>query len=129
MPRPREKRSARTHPSEGPAPIQRPSGARRGPGRPPIHDEQWTKVTVVLFDRQIAFLDQVAASIRAKTGAAISRAQLIRALVDAVGEANIDLTAARSEAEMKVALLGHFGVSANAVTAPAAGRRRPSQDG
>ena len=28
----------------------------RKPGRPPVHDEAWTKVTVVLFNRQIVFL-------------------------------------------------------------------------
>jgi hypothetical protein len=42
-------------------------------------------VTVVLFDRQIQFLDRLAARIRLQHGAAISRAQLIRALVDSVG--------------------------------------------
>ena len=33
----------------------RPLQGRR-PGRPPIHAEAWTKVTVVLFNRQIVFL-------------------------------------------------------------------------
>jgi hypothetical protein len=78
---------------------------KRGPGRPPIHDEEWTKVTVVLFNRQIAFLDGLAARIRALNGSAISRAQLIRALVDAVADAGIDLTGARSEAELKATVL------------------------
>ena len=80
------------------------TGERRRPGRPPVHSEAWTKVTVVLFDRQIHFLDGLAATIRAKSGAAISRAQLIRALIDAVNEANLDLTAATSEAEVKAML-------------------------
>ena len=78
---------------------------RRRPGRPPVHSEAWTKVTVVLFDRQIHFLDGLAATIRAKSGAGISRAQLIRALIDAVNEANLDLTATTSEAEMKARLV------------------------
>lgn len=80
------------------------SEQKRGPGRPPIHDEAWTKVTVVLFNRQIVFLDRLAANIRAQSGAAISRAQLIRAFVDAIGEGDIDLTAARSEQDLKVTL-------------------------
>src|SRR5689334_23414394 len=84
------------------------SGARR-PGRPPIHDEAWTKVTVVLFNRQIVFLDRLAANIRAQSGAAISRAQLIRALLDAVAEADIDLTSATSEADLKATLLARLG--------------------
>lgn len=89
------------------APTQRPE--RRRPGRPPIHDEAWTKVTVVLFNRQIVFLDRMAANIRAQSGAAISRAQLIRALLDAFGDADIDLTVARSEADLKKTILARLG--------------------
>ena len=81
----------------------------RRPGRPPIHDEAWTKVTVVLFNRQIVFLDRLAANIRAQSGAAISRAQLIRALLDAVTDADIDLTTAMSEADLKATLLTRLG--------------------
>ena len=83
--------------------------AKRGPGRPPMHDEAWTKVTVVLFDRQIVFLDRLSSNIRAQSGAAISRAQLIRALVDAAGDADIDLTAARSERDLKATILARLG--------------------
>ena len=82
---------------------------KRGPGRPPVHDEAWTKVTVVLFNRQIVFLDRLAANIRAQSGAAISRAQLIRALVDAIGEGDIDLTTARSEHDLKATLMARLG--------------------
>ena len=78
------------------APTRRTAATKRKPGRPPVHDEAWTKVTVVLFNRQIVFLDRLAASIRAQSGAAISRAQLIRALLDAVAAADVDLTAATS---------------------------------
>jgi hypothetical protein len=84
------------------------SGARR-PGRPPVHEEAWTKVTVVLFNRQIVFLDRLAANIRAQSGAAISRAQLLRSLVDAVADADIDLTTSTSEADLKTAILARLG--------------------
>ena len=84
-----------------------PAAGRR-PGRPPVHEEAWTKVTVVLFNRQIVFLDRLAANIRAQSGAAISRAQLIRALLDAVADADIDLTTARTEAELKAAILARL---------------------
>lgn len=90
------------------APPQKSASPRRGPGRPPVHDEAWTKVTVVLFDRQIVFLDRLAGTIRAHSGAAISRAQLIRALVDAVADADIDLTPSRSEADLKATLLARL---------------------
>jgi hypothetical protein len=89
--------------------TKRTSAAARRPGRPPIHEEAWTKVTVVLFNRQIVFLDRLAANIRAQSGAAISRAQLIRALVDAAADADIDLTSATSEADLKTTLLDRLG--------------------
>ena len=78
-------------------------------GRRPSHTEHWTKVTVVLFDRQIVFLDRLAANIRAQSGAAISRAQLIRALLDAVAEGDVDLTTATSEADLKASILARLG--------------------
>jgi len=46
------------------------------------HEEPWTKVTVVLFTRQIAWLDHLAANIRAARGTAVSRAEIIRALIE-----------------------------------------------
>ena len=86
-----------------------PRQAGRRPGRPPIHEEAWTKVTVVLFNRQIVFLDRLAANIRAQSGAAISRAQLIRALLDAVADSDVELTSATSEADLKATLLARLG--------------------
>jgi len=91
------------------APTRRTVAAKRKPGRPPVHEEAWTKVTVVLFNRQIVFLDRLAANIRAHSGAAISRAQLIRALLDAVADADVDLTAARSENDLKATILARLG--------------------
>ena len=89
-------------------PGGRPLQGRR-PGRPPVHDEAWTKVTVVLFNRQIVFLDRLAANIRAQSGAAISRAQLIRALLDAVADADVDLTMSTSETDLKATMLARLG--------------------
>lgn len=83
-------------------------GAKRRPGRPPIHDEEWTKVTVVLFDRQIVFLDGIVASIRSRNGASVSRAQLIRAFVDAIGQMGIDVTEATSEADVRALVATRF---------------------
>ena len=91
------------------APTRRTAPGKRRPGRPPVHDEAWTKVTVVLFNRQIVFLDRLAANIRAQSGAAISRAQLIRALLDAVADADVDLTTATSETDLKATILARLG--------------------
>jgi hypothetical protein len=91
------------------APASSNREGKRGPGRPPVHAEAWTKVTVVLFDRQIEYLDSLSSRIRAQTGAALSRAQLIRALVDAVADAGLDLSSARSEADLKASLVSRLG--------------------
>jgi hypothetical protein len=78
-------------------------------GRRPAHTEHWTKVTVVLFDRQIVFLDRLGADIRAASGVAISRAHVIRALIDALSESDLDLTGTRSEADLKAILTARLG--------------------
>jgi hypothetical protein len=78
-------------------------------GRRPSHTERWTKVTVVLFDRQIVFLDRLAADIRAASGIAISRAHVIRALIDALSESDVDVTGTRSEADLKTILAARLG--------------------
>lgn len=82
---------------------------RRKPGRPPTHVESWTKVTVVLFDRQIEYLDRLVATMRTKHGTPISRAQIIRALVDAASQSDLDLSASASEAELRAAIAARFG--------------------
>ena len=89
--------------------MTQPKAQPRRPGRPRVHAETWTKATVVLFDRQIAFLDTLAAGIRTKSGVAISRAQLIRALLDAVADSDLDLTLARSEADLKRTIYARLG--------------------
>jgi hypothetical protein len=78
-------------------------------GRRPSHTEQWTKVTVVLFDRQIVFLDRLCADIRATSGVAVSRAHVIRALIDALTESDLDLTGTRSESELRAIITARLG--------------------
>jgi len=78
-------------------------------GRRPSHTEHWTKVTVVLFDRLIMFLDRLGADIRAASGVAISRAHVIRALIDALSESDLDLTGTRSEADLEAVLTARLG--------------------
>jgi len=82
-----------------------PTGdVRPGPGRPALHEEAWSKVTVVLLNRHIVFLDRLATNIRERTGTAIKRAEIIRALIDVLAESDLDLTSATSAAELKALL-------------------------
>lgn len=80
--------------------IKREDWEHRGPGRPNGF-EKYTKATVPLFNRQIASLDEIRAAIKRKTGASVMRAEIIRAALDAVLEAKVDLTSVRPEPEFK----------------------------
>ena len=55
--------------------------AERIEGRPRAA-EPYQKVTVTLYERQILHLDKVALVIRERTGQAVSRAELIRSILD-----------------------------------------------
>ncbi len=65
-------------------------------GRPIVHTEPWAKITVVLLDRHVAYLDRLAIDIRLKHGKAISRAELIRGLIEAAFQSGVDLSQADS---------------------------------
>lgn len=74
----------------------RVSTAKSNRGRPIVHTEPWAKITVVLLDRHVAYLDRLAIDIRLKHGKAISRAELIRGLIEAAFQSGVDLSAADS---------------------------------
>jgi hypothetical protein len=72
------------------------SPAKSNRGRPIVHTEPWAKITVVLLDRHVAYLDRLAIDIRLKHGKAISRAELIRGLIEAAFQSGVDLSQADS---------------------------------
>ncbi len=79
-------------------PVARPRAKR---GRPRTHREAWTKVSVVMFERQVVEIDHLTAAIRAKTGANLTRAEIIRSLLDALNESRLDVTTVASGAQLK----------------------------
>jgi hypothetical protein len=79
-------------------PVVRPRAKR---GRPRTHREAWTKVSVVMFERQVLELDRLTTAIRSKTGANLTRAEVIRALLDALSESRLDVTTVLSGAQLK----------------------------
>lgn len=85
--------------------VETPKEEKQARGRPIEHKEGWSKVTVVLLDKQIHWLDQLASTIRLNTKAAISRAELIRAAIAAIEESDIDLSNIGSEQGIKEVLL------------------------
>ena len=78
--------------------VTRPRARR---GRPRTHREAWTKVSVVMFERQVLELDRLTTAIRGKTGANLTRAEVIRALLDALNESRLDVTSVVSGAQLK----------------------------
>jgi len=85
------------------------STLRTGRGRPPVHQETWSKVSVVLFDRQIHHLDQLSTAIRGKSGKVLNRAEIIRALIDGLIDSGIDVGATPSEADLRAKVARHLG--------------------
>ena len=80
-----------------------------GPGRPPVHSETWSKVSVVLFDRQIQHLDRLAIAFRGKRAKVLNRAEIIRALIDGLIESGIDVMASGSEADLRAKIARRLG--------------------
>jgi Arc/MetJ-type ribon-helix-helix transcriptional regulator len=80
-----------------------------GPGRPPVHHETWSKVSVVLFDRQVGHLDRLATDIRSKSGKWLNRAEIIRALIDGLLDSGMDITASVSEADLRARVARRLG--------------------
>jgi len=78
-----------------------------GPGRPPVHTETWSKVSVVLFDRQILQLDRLAT--RSRSRKSLNRAEIIRALIDALIDSGMDITAVGSEADLRARVARRLG--------------------
>ena len=78
-------------------------------GRPPVHREPWSKVSVVLFDRQIVHLDRLATDIRGRSGKVVNRAELIRALIDGFIDSGMDATATASESDLRARVARRLG--------------------
>lgn len=92
----------------GPVPSR--TGAKKsGPGRPPVHSETWSKVSVVLFDRQISHLDRLTATTRDGRGRMMNRAEIIRALIDGLIDSGMDVTVAASEADLRARVARRLG--------------------
>ena len=90
-------------------PTKAHTPTKAGRGRPPVHNETWSKVSVVLFDRQIVHLDRLATDIRGQSGKVINRAEIIRALIDGLIDSGMDVTGTASEADLRARLARRLG--------------------
>lgn len=92
-------------------PTIKPRGRTTKPtrGRPPVHQETWSKVSVVLFDRQILHLDRLSTDIRSKSGKVLNRAEIIRALIDGFIDSGMDITESSSESDLRAKVARRLG--------------------
>jgi uncharacterized protein (DUF2342 family) len=74
-----------------------------------VHSETWSKVSVVLFDRQIHDLDRLTKDMRDRNGKAMNRAEIIRALIDGLIESGMDIAGAGSEADLRARVARRLG--------------------
>ena len=74
-----------------------------------MHQETWSKVSVVLFDRQILHLDRLSTDIRGRSGKVLNRAEIIRALIDGLIDSGMDITGTTSEADLRARVARHLG--------------------
>lgn len=74
-----------------------------------MHSETWSKVSVVLFDRQILHLDRLATDIRSTSGKVLNRAEIIRALIDGLIDSGMDITSTASEADLRARVARRLG--------------------
>jgi len=74
-----------------------------------VHQESWSKVSVVLFDRQIVHLDRLATDIRGRSGKVLNRAEIIRALIDGLIDSEMDITGSSSEADLRARVARRLG--------------------
>lgn len=74
--------------------------APAGRGRPPLHQEPVSKITTVLLNRHVVYLDGISNEIRQGSGAVVKRSEILRALVEALEAAQPDLDQVRSQADL-----------------------------
>ena len=76
-----------------------------------MHQEAWAKVSVVLFERQIVHLDRLATDVRRRSGKAMNRTEIIRALIDGLIGSGMDITEHGSEATLRAHVTRRLGPS------------------
>jgi hypothetical protein len=77
-------------------------------GRPIVHTEPWSKITMVMEDRHVAYLDLVTLVMRLRHHRAVARAEIIRALVEFMEKSGIDFTRFSTIEDMTEYLTAYF---------------------
>ncbi|HEV7763925.1 MAG TPA: hypothetical protein VGQ76_02885 [Thermoanaerobaculia bacterium] len=77
-------------------------------GRPVVHTEPWQRITVVMLERHIGYLDVMSVLIRMRHHTAISRAEIIRAFVEFMQCSGLDFSQFATAEEMTGYLVEYF---------------------
>jgi hypothetical protein len=77
-------------------------------GRPITHTERWQKTTVAMLERHAAYLDLMSVLIRLRRHKAVSRAEIIRALIEFMIRSKIDFARFATVDEMVTFLVSRF---------------------
>lgn len=72
------------------------------------HTETWSKITVTMEERHVAYLDVVGVLMRLRYHRPVARAEIIRALVDFMERCEIDFTVFATVDEIVEHLTEHF---------------------
>jgi hypothetical protein len=99
--------SADSIPIEEKVETDRSQSIPKTSGRP-TDPRELVKISIILSDQQVYWLDRLAADIRLNTKKALSRAEIIRAILLAVEQSGIDLSYKRSEEEIVKAIQEKF---------------------
>jgi hypothetical protein len=77
-------------------------------GRPVVHTEPWAKITVVMLDHQVAYLDLVSICVRLAHHSVIPRAELVRAFIEFMERSGIDFSQFATEADIVDYMTDYF---------------------
>jgi len=80
----------------------------RGRGRPIVHQEAAIRITTVLLNRHVVYLDSVSNAIRGNSGAVVKRSEILRALVEALEAVAPDWDEVRSQNDLVEQLKARF---------------------
>lgn len=77
-------------------------------GRPRVHAEPWTKVTIMMQDHHVTYLDLVSMFMRVRHHRIVARAEIVRALVEFMEQSGIDFTRFATIEEMTASMTEYF---------------------
>lgn len=77
-------------------------------GRPVVHTEPWEKITVVMLERHVGYLDVMSVLIRMRHHKAVPRAEIIRAFVEFMERSRIDFVQFATADAMTEYLIAYF---------------------